>query len=144
MVTCPRTPYTSPLLSSSCSSPRRFGLDFLQTPPHDDTLALLLTFGSANTWYRDAHPTRFVPCPAHTHQAHLPGPLQELDVTRNGNAAPGQVQHLVRRRSRHGLVIVCCSFTSAQTERSSFNNASAAGPEEAGFWPVTSLPSTWT
>jgi hypothetical protein len=28
--------------------------------------ALLLAFGSANTWYRGFHPTRFVPCPAHT------------------------------------------------------------------------------
>src|ERR687892_199786 len=66
MVTCPLTPYTSHLLSSSCSSPRSFGLSFLQTPPRDDALALLLTFGSANTWYRDSHPTRLVPCPAHT------------------------------------------------------------------------------
>ena len=69
MVTCPLTPYTSHLLSSSCSSPRSFGLSFLQTPPRDDALALLLTFGSANTWYRDSHPTRLVPCPAHTHPA---------------------------------------------------------------------------
>ena len=28
-------------------SPRSFGLDFLQTPPHGDALALLLAFGSA-------------------------------------------------------------------------------------------------
>jgi len=33
-----------------CSSPRSFGLDFLQTPPRDDALALLLAFGSAKTW----------------------------------------------------------------------------------------------
>ena len=64
MVTCPLTPYTSHLIY--CLSPRSFGLDFLQTPPRDDALALLLTFGSANTWYRDLHPTRFVPCPPHT------------------------------------------------------------------------------
>jgi len=25
-------------------------LGFLQTPPHDDALALLLAFGSAKTW----------------------------------------------------------------------------------------------
>ncbi len=30
----------------------------------------------------------------------------------------------------------------AHAERSSFNSAAAAGSEEAGFWPVTSLPST--
>jgi hypothetical protein len=35
-------------------------------------------------------------------------------------------------------------FASAQTERNSFSNSSATGPEEAGFWPVISLPSTWT
>ena len=33
---------------------------------HDDALALLLTFGAANTWYGDFHPTSSVPCPAHT------------------------------------------------------------------------------
>jgi len=43
-----------------------FGLDFLQTSPHDDALALLLAFGSANTWRRDFHPTSSVPCLAHT------------------------------------------------------------------------------
>jgi hypothetical protein len=47
-------------------SPRIFGFGFLQTPPHDDTLALLLTFGSANTWCGDSHPTSYVPCLAHT------------------------------------------------------------------------------
>ena len=66
MVTCPLAPRTPHLVSSSCSSPRNFALDFLQTPPRDDALALSLTFGSAITWYRDLHPTSLVPCPAHT------------------------------------------------------------------------------
>jgi hypothetical protein len=66
MVTCPLAPVTPHLISSSCSSPRRLGLDFLQTPPRDDALALLLTFGSAYTWCRDFHPTSCVPCLAHT------------------------------------------------------------------------------
>ena len=35
------------------------------TPPRDDALALWLTFGSADTWYRDLHPAGFVPCTAH-------------------------------------------------------------------------------
>src|SRR5690554_2593187 len=65
-VTCQLAPSTSHLISSSCSSPRQFTLGFLQTPPRDDALALPLTFGSANTWYRDFHPTSLVPCPAHT------------------------------------------------------------------------------
>ena len=66
MVTCPLAPRTSHLVSSSCSSPRNFALDFLQTLPHDNALVLSLTFGSAITWYRDFHPTSLVPCPAHT------------------------------------------------------------------------------
>jgi hypothetical protein len=39
---------------------------FLQTPPRNDALALLLTLGSVHTWYRDFHPASHVPCLAHT------------------------------------------------------------------------------
>ena len=46
-VTCPLVPCAPHLISDSCSSPRSFGLGFLQTPPRDDALALLLAFGSA-------------------------------------------------------------------------------------------------
>src|SRR2546429_8925137 len=66
MVTCPLAPSVPHLLSSSCASPRAFGLGFLQTPPRDDALALFLAFGSANTWRQDFHLTSSVPCPAHT------------------------------------------------------------------------------
>ncbi len=66
MVTCPLVPDVPHLISGSCSSPRIFGLGFLQTPPRDDALALLLTLGSTNTWYGDSHPTSYGPCPAHT------------------------------------------------------------------------------
>jgi len=45
----PLVPDASRLLSGFCSSPRSFGLGFLQTPPRDDALALLLAFGSAYT-----------------------------------------------------------------------------------------------
>src|SRR3989338_1588225 len=65
-VTCQLVPSVSHLRSGSCTSPRAFGLGFLQTPPHDDALALLLAFGSSYTWHRDFHPTRSVPCLAHT------------------------------------------------------------------------------
>src|SRR5690554_4630476 len=65
-VTCQLAPSRSHLISSSCSSPRQFALGFLQTPPRDDALTLPLIFGSADTWYRDFHPTSLVPCPAHT------------------------------------------------------------------------------
>ena len=65
-VTCPLVPGVPHLESGSCTSPRAFGLGFLQTPPHDDALALLLAFGSANTWHGDFHPARSVPCLAHT------------------------------------------------------------------------------
>ena len=63
---CPLVPDVPHLRSGSCSSPCIFGLGFLQTPPHDDALALLLTLSSANTWYRDFHPASHVPCLAHT------------------------------------------------------------------------------
>jgi hypothetical protein len=68
-VTCPLAPDAPRLLSGFCSSPRDFALDFLQTSPRGNALALWLTFGSAYTWCRDLHPTRFVPCPAHTFSA---------------------------------------------------------------------------
>ena len=55
-VTCPLVPNASRLISGSCTSPRRFGLGFLQTPSRDDALALLLAFGSAKTWPWDFHP----------------------------------------------------------------------------------------
>ena len=65
-VTCQLAPGVPHLVSGFCSSPRIFGLGFLQTPPRDDALALLLSFGSAKTWYGDFHPISSVPCPAHT------------------------------------------------------------------------------
>jgi hypothetical protein len=65
-VTCPLVPGVPHLVSGSCSSPRIFGLGFLQTPPRGDALALLLAFGCANTWHGDLHPVSSVPCPAHT------------------------------------------------------------------------------
>jgi len=46
-VTCPLVPNVPHLISGFCSSPRSFGLGFLQTPFRDDALALLLAFGSA-------------------------------------------------------------------------------------------------
>ena len=65
-VTCQLAPGVPHLLSGSCSSPRTFGWGFLQTTPRDDALALLLAFGSAETWHGDFHPISSVPCPAHT------------------------------------------------------------------------------
>ena len=65
-VTCQLVQSVPHLVSGSCSSPRTFGLGFLQTPPHGDAPALLLAFGSPFTWHRDFHPISSVPCPAHT------------------------------------------------------------------------------
>src|SRR5882724_8430785 len=79
MVTCPLAPSVPHLLSSSCASPRAFGLGFLQTPPRDDALALFLAFGSANTWRKDFHLTSSVPCPAHTLRL-TGGPLTDRPV----------------------------------------------------------------
>ncbi len=76
VVTCPLVPDVPHLRSGSCTSPCIFGLGFLQTPPHDDALALLLTFGSAKTWCGDSHPASYVPCLAHT--ARLTGALGVL------------------------------------------------------------------
>ncbi len=67
-----RSGFPAPILSVSSSWHRIFGLGFLQTPPHNDALALLLTLGSANTWYRDLHPVSHVPCLAHTSQISRP------------------------------------------------------------------------
>ena len=66
MVTCPLVPGVPHLRSGSCTSPRSFALGFLQHTPRDAYLALLLTFGFANTWCQDLHLTSTVPCPAHT------------------------------------------------------------------------------
>src|SRR3989338_8969279 len=65
-VTCQLVPSVSHLRSGSCTSPRTFGLGFLQTPPHDDALALLLAFGSSYTWLGVLHPDSSAPCPAPT------------------------------------------------------------------------------
>src|SRR3989338_9339692 len=65
-VTCPLAPDAPRLISGFCSSSRSFGLSFLQTPPRDDALALLLAFGSAKTWQSDFHRLSNAPCPAHT------------------------------------------------------------------------------
>ncbi len=51
-VTCPLAPDAPRLISGFCSSPRSFGLGFLQTPPRSDALALLLAFGSAKPGHR--------------------------------------------------------------------------------------------
>jgi len=59
-------PVRLPVRSHADRSPRIFGLGFLQTPPRDDALALLLTFGSTYTWSEDFHPGSRAPCPAHT------------------------------------------------------------------------------
>jgi hypothetical protein len=69
MGTGPLVPGAPPLVSGSCASPRAFGLGFLETPPRGDALALLLAFGSAQTWHEDLHLAHSVPCLAHTAHA---------------------------------------------------------------------------
>ena len=44
------------LVSGSHASPLTFAPRVLQTPPHDDALALPLSFGSTHTWTADFHP----------------------------------------------------------------------------------------
>ena len=70
LVTCPVVPSLPHLRSGSCTSPRIFGLGFLQTPPRDDALALLLTFGSAfNYLVRGLAPRKSCAMPG-THAEH--------------------------------------------------------------------------
>src|SRR4030042_2853416 len=87
LVTCPLAPNVPHLISGFCSSPRTFGLGFLQTPPHDDALALLLTLGSANTWCKVFHLASYVPCLAHT---------LELRRGKRASVFPSILQRLVR------------------------------------------------
>ena len=70
VVTCQLVPSMPHLVSGSCSSPRAFGLGFLQTQPRGYALALLLAFGFAYTWPGDLHPGSSVPYPAHTRNSH--------------------------------------------------------------------------
>ena len=78
-VTCRLVPDVPHLVSGSCSSPRAFGLGFLQTPPRGDALALLLAFGSAFTWREDFHLARSVPCLAHTQRSPARGTRVRVD-----------------------------------------------------------------
>jgi len=74
VVTCPLVPDVPHLISGSCSPDQVRGrlcpalLDWASSRPHltMDALALLLTFGSDNTWYEDFLLASSVPCPAHT------------------------------------------------------------------------------
>ena len=52
--------------SLDCLDTELVEVDFLQTPPHDDALVLLLTLGSANIWCKVFHLASYVPCLAHT------------------------------------------------------------------------------
>jgi hypothetical protein len=94
-VTCPLAPDASRLISGFCSSSRDFTLSFLRTPPHDDALALWLTFGSADTWYRDLHPTGFMPCTAHTFDI-----TGKYRLAKPAGICPvdGMVRHLVENK----------------------------------------------
>jgi hypothetical protein len=105
-VTCPLVPSVPHLRSGSCTSPCIFGLDFLQTPPRDDALVLLLSFGSASTWCRDLHPTSYVPCLAHTLRVTCrPGTCRK-----NPQASSGQVDPLV---SQNRLIYPICPSSPA-------------------------------
>ena len=96
-VTCPLVPGVPHLVSGACSSPRIFGLGFLQTPPRGDALALLLAFGCANTWHGDLHPVSSVPCPAHTIKLSSGGRALIRCATKNRNRGRRLLQRLVRR-----------------------------------------------
>ena len=105
-VTCPLAPGASRLISGFCSSSRSFGLDFLQTPPRDDALALLLAFGSAKTWQPDFHRLSNAPCPAHTSKCSAAPawrPLQ-LKLERCGQSIANLKERLHAPSERHIVV----------------------------------------
>jgi hypothetical protein len=52
---CQLAPAVPHLISGSCSSSRTFVPRVLQTPPHEDALALPLSFGSTSPWTGDFH-----------------------------------------------------------------------------------------
>jgi hypothetical protein len=54
---------TLPLVALACGEP--YASLRLQTQPRDCAIALLLAFGSTNTWRGDLHPTISVPCLEH-------------------------------------------------------------------------------
>jgi hypothetical protein len=72
VVTCPLVPSVPHLRSGSCASPRIFGLGFLQTPPHDDALALRYP-SPPSGWERDFHPPSQPACPARVKHPPLKG-----------------------------------------------------------------------
>ena len=101
-VTCPLAPNMSHLILSSCSSPRDFALDFLQTLPRDNALVLSLTFGSANTWYEDLHLASQVPCPAHTSNlTGCPKPVRCSVGLGNGQLCYGFIPIIGKAATRH-------------------------------------------
>ena len=87
-VTCPLAPDVPRLLSGFCSSPRSFGFSFLQTPPHDDALAVPLALGSPKTWLPDCHRHSYVPCPVHTTARLQPRTAREAGSPLSGQLSP--------------------------------------------------------
>jgi hypothetical protein len=87
-VTCPLVPNVPHLRSGSCTSPRAFGLGFLQTPPRDDALALLLAFGSSLYLASGLAPDEFCAMPGTHDEAQRPDDSGEAAVGRSA-AAPG-------------------------------------------------------
>ena len=153
-VTCPLVPNAPHLRSGSCTSPRTFGLGFLQTPPHDDALALLLAFGSSFTWHRDFHPTSSVPCLAHTlgfRRAPLAArrPASRCSVARGRNLStardcnrPRPVDHSITRSARKSMdggIAIASALAAPLLTRSS-NLAGSSTGRSAGFAPLRIFP----
>jgi hypothetical protein len=113
--------------SRSAGSPRVFGLGFLQTPPRDDALALLLSFGSAITWSEDFHLTSYVPCLAHTSKISGAAQLRPLDRL-VGRSFPSYFESLLiasyRRTSAYSLTMKCfsCSLMAAAPINSKYSS----------------------
>src|SRR5262245_55859099 len=94
VVACPLVPNVPHLISGSCSSPRTCAPRFLQTPPHDDALALCLSFGSTFTWTGDFHPLA----------------VQHARHTRGQSLAAAQLCPFAFTQSRSRAAVECSAF----------------------------------
>ena len=90
-----------------------FPAAYPSTPPRDDALALLLTFGSANTWCQDFHLTSTAPCLAHTSRItgrakRAPPALHASVFTRR--LVVGQGAHTINELLEQGLLLTDALF----------------------------------
>ena len=122
-----RRPWASPLLEETLAI-QKAKLD----PDHPDTLKAMNILAAS---FQDAgQPT--APCRSWSRRW-----MREVEARPR---PPRHARQLGRPRSCHGLKGLADMATAGTNQARSFSSASAPGLDEAGFWPVTSLPSLTT